>query len=131
MLGDLPGLARVSVIDLSLHLVLLDAVALLDPALQLLALAADGRQVVVGELAPLLLHFAFHRLPVPLDAVPVHSESLHGRDPRGPTKRNRSRPANVPGGTISGCRKRMSKRYLLRTPPVVDSASGLLRFRWR
>src|SRR5262249_31793049 len=40
--------------------ILLDAVALLDPADQLVALAVDISQIVVGELGPLLLGLALH-----------------------------------------------------------------------
>ena len=58
--------------DLLLGLVLGDPVLLLDLADELVALAGDDVDVVVGELAPLLLHLARELLPVAFDAVPVH-----------------------------------------------------------
>src|SRR5436190_74605 len=66
------ALARLPIVDLLLGLVLADTVGILDLADQLVALAGDLVEVVVGELAPLLLHFALHLLPVSSDAVPVH-----------------------------------------------------------
>src|SRR5260370_21271324 len=58
--------------DLLLRLVLGDAVALLDPAHELIAPAFDDRPVVVGQLAPFLLGLAGELLPVTLDPIPVH-----------------------------------------------------------
>jgi len=46
-------------------LVLGDAVALLNLALELIALAVDGREVVVGEVAPLLLDLARELFQLP------------------------------------------------------------------
>src|SRR6185503_6701855 len=66
------------VFDLALGFVLLDAVALLDLAHQLVAMAAHLIELVVGELAPLLLQLARHLLPVALNAVPVHLQNLRG-----------------------------------------------------
>src|SRR5690606_8278316 len=48
------------------------AVAFLDQALKLVALAGDPVEVDVGEFAPLLLDLALHLLPVSFYAVPVH-----------------------------------------------------------
>ncbi len=59
-------------IDLLLGLVFCIAVALLQLARQFLALSFDDVDVIVGQLAPLLLHFAFDLFPVPLHSVPVH-----------------------------------------------------------
>src|SRR6185295_15473979 len=72
----LVGLARLPLLQLLLGLVLADAVRVLDLANQLVAITGDAVQVVVGELAPLLLHFALHLLPVAFDAIPVHSVSF-------------------------------------------------------
>ena len=51
------------------------AVAFLDLAFELLGSAVDGVEVVVGELAPLLLDFAFDLFPVAFELVAVHFES--------------------------------------------------------
>src|SRR5205085_9440611 len=66
-------LARFPVGKLPLRLVLADAVGVLDLADELVALAGDLVELVVGQLAPLLLHLAFGLLPVSCDAVPVHA----------------------------------------------------------
>ena len=60
------------VVDFLLYLVLGIPVARLDLALELLAVAVDLRDVVVGELAPLLLNFAGDLFPIAFDAVPIH-----------------------------------------------------------
>src|SRR5215469_15849324 len=59
-------------VDLLLGLLLLVAVALLQAAGELLALAVDQRDVVVSELAPLLAQLAFRLGPVAFDLVPIH-----------------------------------------------------------
>jgi hypothetical protein len=64
----------------SLHLLFsnsaLCTVPLLNLANQLVALAVNDVNVVVSQLAPFLLDFAFQLLPVSLDLIPVHD-----RDP--------------------------------------------------
>src|SRR5437763_7857496 len=60
---------------------LLVAVALLELAGQLVALAVDGRQVAVGQLAPLLLDLARELLPVARDLIPVHRSSSFKKPP--------------------------------------------------
>src|ERR1700675_4535809 len=60
------------VVDVLAHHVFCQAIALLDLAFELVALAVDCGQIVVGELTPLLLDLAFGLLPVSFDAVPVH-----------------------------------------------------------
>src|SRR5690349_8698195 len=70
------GLARLPLLQLLLGFILADAVRVLDLADQLVAITGDAVQVVVGELAPLLLHFSLHLLPVAFDAIPVHSVFL-------------------------------------------------------
>jgi hypothetical protein len=57
------------IVDVLLHLVLGIAVAGLDLALELLAVAVDLREVIVGELAPLCFHLAGDLLPIACDAV--------------------------------------------------------------
>src|SRR5690242_4555968 len=66
------ALARFPLADLLLGLVLADAVRVLDLADELVALAGDGVEVVVGQLAPLRFHGALRLLPVSCDAIPVH-----------------------------------------------------------
>src|SRR5882724_6508945 len=62
--------------DLALNLVLLQAVALLDDADELIALAGDHIQVVVGELTPPLTNFSPHLFPLAFDIVPRHENLL-------------------------------------------------------
>src|SRR5262245_60256227 len=59
-------------IDLLLGLVLGVPITLLQAAGELLALAFDHVDIVVGELAPVLLHFAFELVPVSFHTIPVH-----------------------------------------------------------
>src|SRR6185437_10105358 len=68
-------------VDLPLGFVLGDAVRLLDLPRQLIALAGDEVDVVVGQLPPLLLHLAGELLPVALNAVPVHALLLRASEP--------------------------------------------------
>src|SRR5262249_22009886 len=49
---------------------------LLELAGELVALAFQGGQVVVGEFAPLLLDLALDLFPIALHLVPVHGRSL-------------------------------------------------------
>jgi hypothetical protein len=62
----------VPVVYILLGLVLGVAVALLDSSLKLLTLAVNNGQVVIGELAPLLLDLTLHVLPVSFNAIPIH-----------------------------------------------------------
>src|SRR5687767_11911154 len=73
--GPESSLPRLPVAYLSLGLVPGAAVALLDLADQLVAVARHLVELVVGELAPLRLHLALHLLPVAFDDVPVHVRS--------------------------------------------------------
>jgi len=68
-------------VDLPLGFIPMYAVTLLDPADELGALAFDQIEIVIGELAPLLLHFAFHLLPVSFNSIPVHRRLLLGLAP--------------------------------------------------
>src|SRR6266581_7452373 len=59
-------------VDLALGLVLGHAIALLESAAELAALAFDYVEVVVAELPPLLLNLALERLPTAFDTIPIH-----------------------------------------------------------
>src|ERR1700686_4481538 len=61
---------------LSFRLVLGHTVALLDLAGELVTVAGDDVDVVIGEFAPLLLRLARDLFPVALNAVPVHMTIL-------------------------------------------------------
>ena len=63
--------ARLPVFHLAFGFVFGDPVVFLDLADELVAAAGDCVQMVVGELAPLLLDLAFYLLPVAFDAIPV------------------------------------------------------------
>ena len=58
--------------ELLFHFVLGDPVRLFDLSGQLIALAGDDIELVVRELAPLLLDAALDLLPVAFDSIPVH-----------------------------------------------------------
>ena len=47
-LGELPGLCAIPIVDVLLHLILSDAIALLDLAFQLIAATVDDGEVIVG-----------------------------------------------------------------------------------
>src|ERR1700755_3297692 len=70
------GLRGHPIVDILFGLVLGEAVPLLDLSLELVALAVDDVEVIVGKLAPLLLHLTLDLLPVSLDAIPVHMPLL-------------------------------------------------------
>src|SRR5262249_60091489 len=59
-------------VDLALGLVLRHAVALLKPAAELRALTLDDVEIVVGQLAPLLLNLAFELFPIAFNSIPIH-----------------------------------------------------------
>src|SRR5512147_824404 len=59
-------------VEFFFRLVFCVAVPLLEDAGELVALPSDGRQVVVGQLAPLRFHFARDLLPVARDLIPIH-----------------------------------------------------------
>src|SRR5262245_26114053 len=68
-------LAAHPVIHILAHLILGIAVAPLDLALELFAIAVDLVEVVVGVLTPLLLHLTAELLPAAFDTIPVHVKS--------------------------------------------------------
>jgi hypothetical protein len=55
---------------------LLDAVALLDTPDELVALAFDTGQIVIGQLAPLFLDLALELIPIALGRIPIHVGSF-------------------------------------------------------
>ena len=59
--------------NLRFGFILRDAVSRLNHADQLVALAGDFGQFVVGDLAPHLSGFAAHLLPIAFYLIPVHS----------------------------------------------------------
>ena len=48
------------------------SVALLDHALELIALTGNPVQIVVSEIAPLFLDLSLELLPISFDAIPIH-----------------------------------------------------------
>jgi len=66
------ALPAFEVADLPVRFVLRNPVFLLDLADELVALAADLLELVIGEIAPLLPDLALELLPVALDLIPVH-----------------------------------------------------------
>ena len=75
-LKKIGGVFGMPVAELLFSFVLRNSVALLDLAEQLLALAGNDVQVIVGQLAPLLLDFAFELHPVAFYFVVVHGVVL-------------------------------------------------------
>src|ERR1043165_1581444 len=65
------------VVHVLADLVLGEAVALLQLAFELVAAALDDVEIVIGELAPLLLRRALELLPVTFNPVPVHRHLLN------------------------------------------------------
>src|SRR3954454_7892389 len=66
-------------VDLTLGVILRDTIALLKPAGEFRPFALDHVEVVVGELAPLLLSLAFELFPVAFNTVPIHCLLLPNR----------------------------------------------------
>jgi hypothetical protein len=62
-------------IDLALGLIALIAIPLLDFPDELVSRARELIQVVIGQLAPLLLSPAFKLLPIAFDLIPVHAHT--------------------------------------------------------
>ena len=71
-----PALRREPIVQLLVNLFFVIAIPLLDFAFELIAAAVDDIQIVVGQFAPLLLHFASYLFPISFNAVPVHLD-LH------------------------------------------------------
>src|SRR5262245_46385234 len=56
--------------------VFVNAVVLLNLALELVALPGNFVEIVVGKFTPLLLDFSFQLLPVSFDDIPIHCKLL-------------------------------------------------------
>src|SRR6478609_10308863 len=69
-------------VDLTLGVILRHTIALLKPAGEFRPFALDHVEVVVGELAPLLLSLAFELFPVAFNTVPIHCLLLPNRNVR-------------------------------------------------
>src|SRR5579863_2002249 len=67
-------------IDLALGLFFRDAVALLNPADELITFSTDALEIVVGQLAPFFLRFSRGLLPFSFNLIPVHETSYGLRD---------------------------------------------------
>src|SRR5581483_2890595 len=119
-------------VELALGTLLLVAVPLAELAGELVALPGDRGQVVVGQLAPLLLHLPGHLLPVPGDLIPVHVAPPRKGPPTGPVRthpprretRRRPGPGTVVQPTcrpapVAGIALTLSRR--LRWPLFVGS----------
>jgi hypothetical protein len=59
-----------------LRRVFVEAVVLLDLALELVALPGNFVDLVIGKLTPMLLDFTFQLLPVSFDDIPIHCKLL-------------------------------------------------------
>ncbi|ESY03888.1 hypothetical protein X753_21265 [Mesorhizobium sp. LNJC399B00] len=66
----------IPVVDVSPHAILLNAVTFLDRTFELIAVAGYAVEIIIGELAPLLLDLTFELLPISFDAIPVHDGDL-------------------------------------------------------
>jgi hypothetical protein len=77
-----PLLCAIPIIDVLANLIFREAIPFLNFAFQLILTTVDHIEIIVGELAPLLLNVAFDLLPISLDPIPVHF-SLHNSDGRG------------------------------------------------
>jgi hypothetical protein len=60
------------IVDVLPDLILAVSVAFLKFAFELIAMAINGFQIIVGKFAPLLLHFAGKLFPVSFDPIPIH-----------------------------------------------------------
>jgi hypothetical protein len=70
-----PLLCVVPIVDVFLGLIFCVPVALLEFALQLLALSVDDVEIVVSKLAPLLFDLALDLLPVSFNPISIHGNS--------------------------------------------------------
>jgi hypothetical protein len=67
-----PGLPTVPIVDFLAGLIFRVTVSLLESAFELVLLACDDIEIIVGQLAPLLLDLSLHFLPVAFNPIPVH-----------------------------------------------------------
>ena len=75
-------LTPLSHVSIWLGVILRDTIALLKPPGEFSPFALDHVEVVVGELAPLLLSLAFELFPVAFNTVPIHCLLLPNRNVR-------------------------------------------------
>lgn len=69
---SVPSLSAVPVVQIAARSIFLDAIALLDLALELVAIACDLIKIIVSEFAPLLFDLALYLFPVSFNAIPIH-----------------------------------------------------------
>src|ERR1700758_4292912 len=74
--AELRLLPRHPVVEFLARSIFCHAIAFLDLALELLALAVDLVDVIIRKLTPLLLDLAFELLPISFDTVPIHHRLL-------------------------------------------------------
>src|SRR5581483_12415152 len=65
-----PSLRGEPIVDIPADLILCQSVTFLNLAFELIATTVDDVEVVIGELTPLLLHFALGLFPISLNTVP-------------------------------------------------------------
>src|SRR6185437_10564355 len=104
----MPVMAGAEFLCLALCLIPRQAIALLELAGELLTLAFELCQVVVCQLAPLLLHFAFDLMPGTRRTVVVHDRSSN----EGIFVLRRSNGCANPCGGVSSARSRQFARGL-------------------
>jgi hypothetical protein len=112
------------IVDVLLGLILGQAVALLQLAFELLALAVDDSEVVIGELAPLLLDLARHLFLVPFDLIPIHDGlPIAVTSFQSPTSFCQFVEAlKNPHGAIVGRSRAAFRRPTLKAPPFMGRA---------
>jgi hypothetical protein len=66
---------RKPTVDIAPRLIFCQPISLLKPAFQLIALAIDSSQIIIRDLAPLLLDLPAKLFPITFDPIPVHDGS--------------------------------------------------------
>jgi hypothetical protein len=94
-------------IDILAHHVFRQSIALLDFALELLALSVDLRKIVIGELTPLLFDPASRLLPTTFDAVPGHRSLQKSKSASGITLSQRKRKRRQSPASSAGSNEEM------------------------
>ncbi|ESY73509.1 hypothetical protein X743_11415 [Mesorhizobium sp. LNHC252B00] len=72
-------MSSIPVVNVAVYAILLNAIALLDFAFELIALTGDAVEIIISEFAPLFLDLTFDLLPISFDAVPIHGGDLVGK----------------------------------------------------
>src|SRR4029077_16701137 len=70
-----PSLPTVPVVDFPAGPIFRVSVSLQESAFELVLLACDDIEIIIGQLAPLLLDLCLHFLPVAFNPIPVHRGS--------------------------------------------------------